>query len=173
MIILIAGGTHSGKTVFAQKLLEKHHYPYLSMDHIKMGLIRGGLCPLTPESDDAELTRLLWPIAREIIKTAVENGQNLIIEGCYIPADYKKDFEADYLEHIRYVCLVFSERYIQNHHAEIKKHACDIERRMHDEVPPKKLLMKEHARNLELCEKHGLDHVLIDDVYEINWDPHS
>ena len=93
MIILITGASHVGKTYFAQKLLEKYKYPYLSIDHLKMGLIRSGNTTLTPLSDDNELTEYLWPIVREIIKTAIENKQNLIVEGCYIPFDYEKDFE--------------------------------------------------------------------------------
>ena len=72
MIILITGASHTGKTVLAQKLLEKYKYPYLSIDHLKMGLIRSGYTKLTPE-DDYKLTEYLWPIVREIIKTAIEN----------------------------------------------------------------------------------------------------
>lgn len=101
MIILIAGASHTGKTVWAQRLLEKYHYPYLSIDHLKMGLIRSGQTTLTPMDDD-KLTDYLWPIVREMIKTAVENGQNLIIEGCYIPFDWEKDFDPEYRKHIRY-----------------------------------------------------------------------
>lgn len=82
MIVFIAGGTHTGKTLAAQKLLEKYHYPYLSIDHLKMGLIRSGICPLSPESDDGELTAYLWNIVKEIVKTALENRQNLVVEGC-------------------------------------------------------------------------------------------
>jgi adenylate kinase family enzyme len=81
MIILIAGASHTGKTLLAQRMLEKYKYPYLSIDHLKMGLIRSGNTVLTPEDDDA-LTDSLWPIVREIIKTAIENKQNLIVEGC-------------------------------------------------------------------------------------------
>ena len=92
MIVLITGPSHTGKTVLAQKLLEKYNYPYLSIDHLKMGLIRSGYTELTPEDDD-ELVDYLWPIIREMIKTAIENKQNLIIEGCYIPFDWEKDFE--------------------------------------------------------------------------------
>ena len=92
MIILIAGASHTGKTVLAQKLLKKYSYPYLCIDHIKMGLIRSSNTALTPLSSDEELTEYLWPIVCEIIKTAIENNQNLIIEGCYIPFDYKKYF---------------------------------------------------------------------------------
>ena len=73
MIILIAGASHTGKTVLAQKLLEKYKYPYLSIDHLKMGLIRSGNTELTPISDETELTTYLWPIVREMIKTAIEN----------------------------------------------------------------------------------------------------
>ena len=53
MIVLITGASHIGKTVLAQKLLEKHKYPYLSIDHLKMGLIRSGHTELTPLSADA------------------------------------------------------------------------------------------------------------------------
>ena len=78
MIVLITGASHTGKTFLAQKLLEKYKYPYLSIDHLKMGLIRSGHTELTAFSDDAKLTQYLWPIVREMIKTAIENKQNLI-----------------------------------------------------------------------------------------------
>jgi len=84
MVILITGATHTGKTLLAQKMMERYAYPYLSIDHLKMGLIRSGNTALTPEDDDA-LTDYLWPIVREMIKTAIENRQNLIVEGCYVP----------------------------------------------------------------------------------------
>ena len=80
MILLIAGASHTGKTLLAQRLLEQYHYPYLSIDHLKMGLIRSGQTTLTPMDDD-KLTDYLWPILREMVKTAIENGQNLIVEG--------------------------------------------------------------------------------------------
>ena len=107
MVILIAGGSHTGKTLLAQRLLERYHYPYLSIDHLKMGLIRSGQTRLTPE-DDRELTDYLWPIVREMVKTAIENRQNLIVEGCYIPFDWKESFSESYLAEIRYLCLVMS-----------------------------------------------------------------
>ena len=91
MVILITGASHTGKTLLAQRMLEKYKYPYLSIDHLKMGLIRSGNTDLTPEDDEA-LTEYLWPIVREMVKTAIENRQNLIVEGCYIPTDWRKDF---------------------------------------------------------------------------------
>ena len=113
MIILIAGASHTGKTALAQKLLEKYKYPYLSIDHLKMGLIRSGNTELTPTSNDSDLTAYLWEIVCEMIKTAIENKQNLIVEGCYIPFDWAKDFEKEYLDNIRYYCLVMSEEYMR------------------------------------------------------------
>ena len=133
MIILITGASHTGKTALAQRLLEKYKYPYLSIDHLKMGLIRSGKTELTPISDDGDLTAYLWPIVREMIKTTIENNQNLVVEGCYIPFDWQKDFDKEYLENIRYYCLVMSERYIRNHFSDIKKYANVIENRLDDE----------------------------------------
>ena len=79
MVILITGASHTGKTLLAQRMLEMYKYPYLSIDHLKMGLIRSGKTNLTPEDDDA-LTDELWPIVREMVKTAIENRQNPNVE---------------------------------------------------------------------------------------------
>lgn len=169
MIILITGASHTGKTVLAQKLLEKYKYPYLSIDHLKMGFIRSGYTKLTPE-DDNELTNYLWPVIREMIKTAIENRQNLIVEGCYIPFNWSKDFEKEYLIHIKYYCLVMSENYIKNHFASIKKYACVIEDRFDDEWCTMESVLKDNAQFLELAQKHNVNYILIDDRYEINID---
>lgn len=166
MIILIAGASHSGKTLLAQRLLEQYHYPYLSMDHLKMGLIRSGNTDLTPMDDD-KLTGYLWPIVRETVKTAIENGQNLIVEGCYIPFDWKNDFSSEYLRHIRFRCLVLSRRYIENHFEEILLHANAIEQRLDDSGLRKDALIQENAQNLQLCRKYGCDYILVEDTYEI------
>ena len=167
MIILIGGASHTGKTLFAQRLLEKYHYPYLSIDHLKMGLIRSGQTELTPMDDD-KLTNYLWPIVREMIKTAIENRQNLIVEGCYIPFDWEKDFDQGYRKEIRYVCLIMSRRYIETHFADIKNHASDIEDRMDDSGLDVQELIRENERNLELCKAFGCEYVLIDDEYNIS-----
>lgn len=168
MIILIAGAGHSGKTVLAQKLLEKYKYPYLSIDHLKMGLIRSKNTALTPESGDQELTDYLWPIVREMIKTAIENCQNLIVEGCYIPYDWKKDFSKNYLSNIRYCCLILSERYINEHFDDIKAHASDIERRQDDSYCTKETLLLDNAESLKMCRRQKLEYILIDDNYMID-----
>ena len=159
-----------GKTALAQKLLEKYHYPYLSIDHLKMGLIRSGNTDLTPMSDDADLTAYLWPIVREMVKTAIENQQNLIVEGCYIPLDWEKDFEQEYLDHIRYYCLVMSEQYIRNHFDDIKKYANVIENRLDDSWCTMESVLEDNREVLELAQKHDVSYILIDDQYEINID---
>ena len=168
MIILIAGASHTGKTVLAQKLLEKYKYPYLSIDHLKMGLIRSGNTELTPMSDDKDLTAYLWPIVREMIKTAIENKQNLIVEGCYIPFDWRKDFEQEYLENIKYYCLVMSEKYIKNHFEDIKKYANVIENRLDDEWCTMETVLKDNAEVLSLAQKHNVNYILIEDEYEVS-----
>lgn len=167
MIILISGSSHSGKTNLSQKLLEKYKIPYLSIDHLKMGLIRSGQTSLTPEDDD-KLTDYLWPILREIIKTAIENKQNLIIEGCYIPFDWQKDFTQEYLKEIKYICLVLSQNYIKTNFNKIKDYASIIEDRLDDSYCTQENLLKENQFYLDNCQKYKLNYILIDDKYKIN-----
>lgn len=166
MIILITGASHAGKTLFAQRLLEKYKYPYLSIDHLKMGLIRSGNTKLTPMSEDKELTEYLWPIVREIIKTAIENKQNLIVEGCYIPFDWAKDFEEMYLENIKYYCLIMSEGYIRSRFEDIKKYANVIEARLDDSYCTLESVLKDNKEMLRLAKEYGVNYKLIDEKYE-------
>lgn len=167
MIILLTGASHTGKTALAQKLLEKYKYPYLSMDHLKMGLTRSGNTELTPMSNTEELTEYLWPIVREMIKTAIENEQDLIVEGCYIPFDWKKDFNEDYLEHIQYYCLVMSENYIRTHFVDIQKYANVVEKRLEDDCTIESVLA-DNKQVLELAKEYDVNYILIDEKYEID-----
>ena len=168
MVLLIAGPSHTGKTALSQRLLERYGYPYLSIDHLKMGLIRSRRTTLTPESADQELTEFLWPVVREMVKTAIENKQNLIVEGCYIPFDWKKSFEAAYLPQIQYRCLVLGEAYIKSHYADIKRYANAIEERLDDSDCTMELLLRDNAEALELCRAHRADYILIDGAYQVD-----
>lgn len=168
MIILITGASHTGKTMLAQKLLEKYKYPYLSIDHLKMGLIRSKNTSLTPISDDRALTDYLWPIVREMIKTAIENRQNLVVEGCYIPFEWEKDFEKEYLDEIRFYCLVMSGKYIESHFDNISKFASVIEDRGDDEGWTIETARRENAQMLEQCIRHRAEYILIDEEYQVD-----
>lgn len=169
MIMLISGASHTGKTLLAQRLLQKYQYPYLSIDLLKMGLIRSGNTTLTPE-DDRELEAYLWPILREIIKTAIENRQNLIVEGCYIPFDWEADFEAAYRREIRYCCLVMSQNYIEQHFPDIKENANVIEQRLDDSWCTKDALLRDNAYYLQQCRQHHCPYILIDGDYPAEFD---
>ena len=169
MIVLITGASHTGKTVLAQKLLEKYKYPYLSIDHLKMGLIRSGYTKLTVKDDD-KLTEYLWPIVREMIKTAIENRQNLIVEGCYIPFDWVNDFEQEYLDNIRYYCLVMSKKYIENNFDNIKKYANTVESRIDDEWCTMESVLDENTKFLTGAKKYNANIVFIDDSYKVDID---
>ena len=165
MIILITGASHTGKTALAQKMLEKYKFPYLSVDHLKMGLIRSGNTALTPWDDD-KLTGYLWPIVREMVKTAIENDQNLIVEGCYIPFDWRRDFDERYLPSIRYVCLALTDDYIDNHFDDIKAHGSDIEKRLYEEDFTAEEVKRENRFYVQGCRENGGQVTLIDGDYE-------
>ncbi len=166
MVFLITGASHTGKTLLAQRMLEAYHCPYLSIDHLKMGLIRSGYTDLTPMDSDEALTAYLWPVVREMVKTAVENRQSLIVEGCYIPFDWRRDFYGEYLDSIRYLCLAFPESYIDEHYGEIMAHASDIEARAEDPDCTADWLKAENRRFAEGCRACGERVVLIEGDYE-------
>ena len=165
MIIIITGASHVGKTLLAQRMLEKYKYPYLSIDHLKMGLIRSGNTDLTPE-DDNELTDYLWPIVQEMIKTAIENEQNLIVEGCYIPFDWRNGFDAQYLQTIRFICLAMSDEYIDSHFEEIKFHGSDIEVRLDDSYCTAEQLKQDNHKIIDGYQSSGEQITLITNNYE-------
>ena len=166
MIYLIAGASHTGKTVLAQRILVEKHIPYLSLDHLKMGLIRSGNTALTVFDDD-KLTDYLWPIAREMVKTAIENGQSLTIEGCYIPHSWAADFAEDHRKHIRAVWLIMTPAYIETHFDAIRGHANAIEQRLDDSGLSKEALIRDNLQNLVLCRESGCEYILIDGDYEV------
>lgn len=166
MIILITGASHTGKTLLAQRMLEQYKYPYLSIDHLKMGLIRSGNTELTPLSDDEALTAYLWPIVREMVKTAIENDQNLIVEGCYIPFDWRRDFDDRYLSSIRFICLAMTEEYIKSHFDAIIRHESDIESRLIENDFSIDGLISENQRMITGFQDAGEQVVLIESNYE-------
>ncbi len=166
MVIFITGASHTGKTALAQSLLEKYHFPYMSMDHLKMGLIRSQTTTLTP-FDDRELVSYLWPIVKEIAKTAIENNQNLILEGCYIPFDWEKDFTKEYLSEIRYYCLAMTKEYITDHYSDILKYANTIEKRLDDSQCTKEWLVDENQYYLHQCAKYNCNCIVIDTEYNV------
>ena len=165
MIILITGASHTGKTLLAQRMLEKYRYPYLSIDHLKMGLIRSGNTDLKPE-DDKALIAYLWPIVREMIKTAIENHQNLIVEGCYIPSAWRQDFSEQYLQSIKFICLAMTDVYIDNHIDNIKKHGSDIEKRLYDTDNTVNSLKADNHQFINEFTQSGEPVMLIDEDYE-------
>ncbi|MCI9031915.1 MAG: adenylate kinase [Clostridia bacterium] len=166
MVILISGTTHTGKTALSQRLMEKYKIPYFSIDHLKMGLIRSGKTSLSV-NDDKELTAYLWSIVKEMIKTAIENKQNLIIEGCYIPFDWQKDFNESYLPEIKYYCLIMTAEYIESKFSDILKFEKIIENRIKTDIN-KAELISDNMQNLQLCKEYGTDYILIDNNYQID-----
>ena len=163
MVLLITGASHTGKTLLAQRLLQSYRCPCLSMDLLKMGLIRSGNTRLTPE-DDQELESYLWPIVREIIKTAIENRQDLIVEGCYIPATWADGLTDAKRSHIHCLFLLFSARYLDAHREAIQAHACCIEQRADDAIDWAELL-RDNRRLLAEVKRAGASDLLIDEAY--------
>jgi len=164
MVIIILGPSHIGKTYLSSRLIEELKYPSFSIDHLKMGLIRSKYTHLTVNDTD-DLTTLLWPIVSNMINTVIENEQNLIVEGCYVPFDFLATFDDKYLEHIKYVCLATSEEYIENNYDTIIKYASCIEKRIEDDYFTKQYMLKENAKYLKGYKENKLNYYLINDSF--------
>ena len=171
MVILIGGSSYVGKTLMAQKLMEKYNVPYFSMDHLKMGICRSNEnCGFTPESSEEIIIQNLWPIIREIIKTNIENDQKIIIEGCYFPESIK-DIGIDFLDKIIIFYIIFSEEYITNNiNTKIYDNRSVIEKRdgelkyIIENIEKYKM---EHKNRKEICIKNGIKYFEILENYEI------
>ena len=90
-----------------------------------------------------------------MIKTAIENNQNLIVEGCYIPLDWRKDFDERYLPSIRFICLAMTDEYIDAHFDEIKEHASTIESRLDDTSCTAQSLKADNHAYIHACHVNG------------------
>lgn len=168
MVILLGGISCTGKTLMAQRLLKKYQVPYLSIDHLKMGMFRSGMSyGFTPSDDDYIIGEKLWPIVKGIVMTNIENRQNIIIEGCYLLPHLVKDFEQDYLEQITTIFIVFSEKYIrENFLSNIKNYRNIIETRGYSEDRSIAQFINQHSRLREQCKINGFEYVEIDNNYE-------
>lgn len=166
MIILIGGSSHVGKTYICQKLMQRLSIPYISIDHLKMGFIRTGMTDITTE-EDQEMMVFIWPYVAEIIKTAVENNQNLIIEGCYIPEYWADSFTEEYLPSIHTFFITMSEKYIRSHMHEIADYACIIENRIDDDIDYERLIYCSKVKKEDALSS-GAHLIEITDSYDID-----
>ena len=165
MIILIGGSSHVGKTLLAGKLMERLHMPYFSLDYLKAAFVRTGKTQLTM-ADDYALRYEMWPFAAEIVKAAVDSGRSLILEGCYIPGEWKDAFSEPYLRKIRSVFLVMSEEYIRGHADDIRSFSEEAEKRPGDVIDTERLV-RCSLEFYEDCEKYGIPCYEISGSYDI------
>jgi hypothetical protein len=96
----------------------------------------------------------------------VENHQNLIVEGCYVPFDWRRDFEPHYLKDIRFICLAMSDEYIRSHFNDINEHASEIESRNADEDCSIENLQADNQSIINGFQRAGEQVMVINDDYE-------
>ena len=88
------------------------------------------------------------------------------MEGCYIPFDWRKDFDSAYLAHIRFLCLAMTDDYIDAHFKAIKNYASEVECRGDDSACTIDRVRAENRAYREGCARAGEQPVLIDSDYE-------
>ena len=164
MVILIGGSSHVGKTMVAHHLIRRFGYECLSLDSLKdaFGKTRIG----NPgDLSDYRMRYWMWPFVAQIIRNAIQNGRNLIVEGCYIPGEWAQAFSEEELSEIRCVFLVMSQGYLLSHEDQIRSHANDIEKRRTDEIDIQRLVNCSMEFK-EDCIKSGTFYIEIDGEYD-------
>lgn len=101
-----------------------------------------------------------------MVKTAIESGQNRVVEGCYVPLDWRQDFEEEYLRSIEFVCPAMSDAYIDAHIGEIRKYACAVEARLDDSGCTLGELKEDNRRCIDAFTKCGEKVTLIESDFE-------
>lgn len=164
MIVLLGGTGHTGKTFLAQKILERYSFPYTSLDHIKMGLVRGYRdCGFQATDDDAVITLSLWGIVKGIIETCLENEQNILLEGCYLPPHEVAKITGD---KVIAFYLVFTENYIRKNFHTILEKENVIERRKQKECLDMEDYIAQNKRLKMQCDISNVCCFEIDRDYE-------
>ncbi|MDO5523036.1 MAG: 2-phosphoglycerate kinase [Bacteroidia bacterium] len=169
MVILINGASCTGKTYLAQQILQQFSYTYYSIDHLKMGLFRGDPnCGFTPTDDDEKITKHLAPILEGIIRTALENNQNLTIEGCYFDPASIKRLQNEYPDELIALSIVMTDKYCANQFQHnIKKYRCVIENRQYTEERSLEQFIAENRKVADFSHTNGFH------VFEVDKDYNS
>ncbi|MBK1991160.1 adenylate kinase [Campylobacter sp. 2018MI35] len=170
MIFLIAGESHTGKTLLAQKLLELYHYPYISLDHLKMGFLKGIFPKPFEVDEDIKIAKFLYPIIRSIIQTNLENNQNLILEGIYLYPKYINLLKEEFKSKIKHLNLLFSKEYILKNYELIYEKESVIEKRLASEKIILNELIKDHLKLKEECLKYQCNFLEFKENYELEFE---
>ena len=168
MVILIGAESLTGKTLMAQKLLETYKIPYMSVDHLKMGLYRANInCGFEPADSNDIIEKHLWPILKGIAETNIENNQSIIIEGCYIYPNRIKEFLDEYINQIIPVFMGFSKQYLEgNFTSRVLKFKSSIELRDIPEERPLEWFIEAHEKWKMLCKESNIQYFEINNDYE-------
>lgn len=154
MVILLGGVSHSGKTFLSKKLIDKYKIPCTSLDHIKMGMIRGcNDCGFSAVDSDEIIAEKMWGFIEGFIITCLENKQNTILEGCYFPCEKVRKLLCDDLA---VIFIVLSKQYIIENFEKIIKYENVVEDRKFPESREIEFFINENERIKEQCIKYEL-----------------
>lgn len=167
MVILLGGYSCTGKTLLANRLMKELKVPYFSMDYLKMAIFRSDeSCGFRPMDSDEHIADKIWPIVKEMIYTYIENGQDMIIEGCYVMPEAVSKLNPDYMNEIYPIFIGFSETYIRTHFQEkIIAYKGAIEEGEPIDERPMEHFIEQHASIKMRTEQNGFRFYEINDDY--------
>jgi 2-phosphoglycerate kinase len=164
VVILIGGLGSTGKTYLAHRLMIQLEIPYISIDHIMMGIYRSNSkCGFTPQSDHITIGKILWPLIKEMVKTNIENSHSIIFEGFQLIPELIDKIESPYKEKIISIYLCFTNKYINKYYEDISSFRSVIEKR--DDFDSKEMMI---LKGTDFIEKYNNKNecFLIDNEFE-------
>jgi hypothetical protein len=87
-------------------------------------------------------------------------------KGCYVPFDWRRDFDDHYLKDIRFICLAMSGEYVKSHFNDVTGHASEIESRKADEDCTLENMQADNQRIINGFRCAGEPVIVIEDDYE-------
>jgi hypothetical protein len=86
LLLFIGGAARTGKGILARRLLVECQLPYLSLDVLKMGLVRGAPeFEIDPNAGSIVVGERLWPLVREMSASLLRDDVDYVIEGELLP----------------------------------------------------------------------------------------
>jgi 2-phosphoglycerate kinase len=123
LLYIIGGAARAGKTIIAQEFLERSQVPFLSLDLLKMSLVKGmPEAGIDPQESSRRLAIRLWPVVRGLASTILENARDYLIEGDMILPSQVREISADFPGQIRSCFVGFGDESVSKKLFVIRKH---------------------------------------------------
>ena len=122
MIYILTGIAKSGKSLVANRLIQKYSLPTFSTDYIMMMLVRGNkTLGIDPDGEDEIVANQLRPYINGLIQTMVENKVDYFIEGVHFNPDFARELLDKYPNDVKVLYLGYKDINVEDKINELER----------------------------------------------------